>query len=346
MPRTFLISLTMFAAATAAGARDIYVNNIAGDDRQAGHAERPTSTGTGPCRTIARALRGAERGDQVILANTGVPYRESITLEGGRHSGYPSRPFVIRGNGAILDGSWQVPATAWEHARDEIFRFQPHRTAYQQLFLDDIPVERVEVAAGALKLPELEPLTWCLFDRQIHFRPEKDKLPQQYNLAFAGSQTGVTLYKCERVIIEDLIVQGFQLDGINAHEGVFQSQLIRVTARGNGRSGISIGGASRVKLDACVAGNNGAAQIRTEGWSSVELVACDLIDTSAPGLVREGGRVTVNGTKLPDTLRVYPAPQPAASPAAEEGTAEEEAAEDGAAEEGAAEALAPPEPLE
>ncbi len=310
MPRTYLISLVVLAVATVADARDIYVNNVAGDDRHQGHSASPTSAGTGPCRTITRALRAAQRGDQIILADTGVPYRESITLEGGRHSGYPSRPFVIRGNGAILDGSWQVPPTAWEHARGEIFRFQPHRMAFQQLFLDDVPVARVRVPAGGHKLPELEPLTWCLFERQIYFRPEKDKLPAQYHLTFAGYQTGVTLYKCERVIIEDLIVQGFQLDGINAHEGVFQTQLLRVTARGNGRSGISIGGASRVKLDACVAGNNGAAQVRTEGFSHAELVGCDLIANTAPGLVREGGRVTIDGQALPASVRIFPPPAP------------------------------------
>jgi hypothetical protein len=257
------------------------------------------------------------RGDQIVLANTGVPYRESITLEGGRHSGYPSRPFVIRGNGAILDGSWQVPVAAWEHFRADIFRFQPHRTAYQQLFLDAVPVPRVKLAPDANNVADLEPLTWCLFNRQIYFRPEKDKLPPYYNLSCAGWQTGITLYKCERVLIENLIVQGFQLDGINAHEGVFHSQLIGVTARGNGRSGISIGGASRVKLDTCVVGNNGAAQVRTEGWSTTELVDCDLIDNTAPGLVRDAGRVTINGVKLPETVRIYPEPSDEEAPAEE-----------------------------
>jgi hypothetical protein len=307
MPRVFFILFTLLAAATV-DARDIYVNNVAGDDRHQGDSERSTSSGSGPCRTITRALRAAERGDQIILANTGVPYREAINIEGGRNSGYPSRPFLIRGNGAILDGSWRVPSSAWRHVKDDIFRFQPPRTAFQQLFVDDMPVEKVAVDAATHQLPELQPLNWCLFDRHIYFRPEEDKLPQFYNLTFAGLQTGVTLYKCERVIIEDLIVQGFQLDGINAHDGVFDSQLLRVTSRGNGRSGVSIGGASRVKLDSCVMGNNGAAQIRTEGWSAAELVDVELIDSTAPGVVRDGGRVTVNGVKLPDSVRIYPEP--------------------------------------
>lgn len=306
MPRSLVIIFATLAAVSDVGARDIYVNNVAGDDRHPGTMERASGLGHGPCRTIARALRAAERGDQIVLANTGVPYRESITLEGGRHSGYPSRPFAIRGNGAILDGSWPVRDNAWEHYRDDVFRFRPPRMAYQQMFLDAVPIERLKVSSTGGEIPELQPLTWCLFDRQIYFRTEKDKLPQLYDLAHAGYQTGITLYKCEGIIIDDLIVQGFQLDGLNAHEGVFKMQLIRVTARGNGRSGISVGGASRVKLDACVVGNNGAAQVRTEGWSSTELVDCDLIDNTAPALIREGGRVTVNGVKLPESVRILP----------------------------------------
>jgi hypothetical protein len=302
----------LLAAATTACARDIYVNNVAGDDRNGGHAEKSTVAGGGPCRTITRALRAAERGDQIVLANTGVPYRETITLEGGRHSGYPSRPFVIRGNGAVLDGSWPVPDAAWEHSHKDVFRFRPHRTAFQQLFIDDRPVERVAVSEGAIEVPELEPLTWCLVDRQIYFRPEKDQLPQHYRLTCAGWQTGITLYKCERVIVENLIVQGFQLDGINAHDGVFQSELLNVIARGNGRSGVSIGGASRVKLHGCVLGNNGTAQLRTEGWSTTDLDQCELIDNTAPGLVRDGGRVTVDGKELPRDVQVYPEPAPEA----------------------------------
>ena len=100
MPRSLVIIVATLAAVSDVGARDIYVNNVAGDDRHPGTMERASGLGHGPCRTIARALRAAERGDQIVLANTGVPYRESITLEGGRHSGYPSRPFAIRGNGA------------------------------------------------------------------------------------------------------------------------------------------------------------------------------------------------------------------------------------------------------
>ena len=40
--------------------------------------------------------------DIISLADTGVPYYESISLVGTRHSGTGERPFMILGNGATL----------------------------------------------------------------------------------------------------------------------------------------------------------------------------------------------------------------------------------------------------
>ena len=101
------------------------------------------------------------------------------------------------------------------------------------------------------------------------------------------------MYEVRHVIINDLVVQGFQLDGVNAHDSAFDVSLNGLTCRGNGRSGISIGGASRVTLEACLVGNNGAAQVRTEGQSHTRIVNCNLLDNTAPALQRDGGKVTV-----------------------------------------------------
>ena len=87
-----------------ATARDIFVDNVAGDDRATGHQLRPSPDATGPIRTISKALHRAQSGDTIVLANTPRPYRESISLVGSCHSGTAQEPFTIRGNGAVLDG--------------------------------------------------------------------------------------------------------------------------------------------------------------------------------------------------------------------------------------------------
>jgi hypothetical protein len=93
------------------------------------------------------------------------------------------------------------------------------------------------------------------------------------------------------VRIRDLIVQGFQRDGINAHDGAYQVAIRNVTCRGNGRSGISVGGASQVEIDGCLIAANGSAQVRTEGFSHTRITRSQLPDKTAPALLRLGGKV-------------------------------------------------------
>ena len=105
------------ALATPSVAATIYVNNAAGNDRYDGQSEQQSGERLGPVRTIQRALRLATASDRIVLANTGVPYRESITLFGRRNSGLEDFPFIINGNGAILEGAdpvrpYVLPETA------------------------------------------------------------------------------------------------------------------------------------------------------------------------------------------------------------------------------------------
>ena len=109
------------------------MDNIGGDDRQNGAAPDARAQGAGPCRSIARALREARKGDRIIIANTGEPYRESIALSGARHSGQEGLPFRLIGNGATLEGAGAVPQDGWEYIKDNIFRFRPQRMSYQLL---------------------------------------------------------------------------------------------------------------------------------------------------------------------------------------------------------------------
>src|SRR5262245_47264223 len=106
----FLVVFT----ASSASARDLYVDNAAGDDRANGLERNPSLEG-GPVRTISRALELAQPGDLVHLVPNAEPYRETVSLSGGDHSGFGVRPFTIVGNGAVLDGSKPVPYSDWEN---------------------------------------------------------------------------------------------------------------------------------------------------------------------------------------------------------------------------------------
>ena len=281
-----------------AAGREIYVNNLAGDDTFTGDQPRTTVDRGGPVRSITKALRLADRGDRIVVANTGEPYRESISLVGSRHSGFSFKPLVIEGNGAILDGSAPVPASSWENYQGPVFRFRPARLEHQQLFLDDRPATQVVVSHLAGGPPELEPLEWCLSGGHIYFCVEWTRLPEDYALTYTGQQVGITLFHVEHVVIVDLTVQGFQLDGINAHNSARQIAIDGVTCRGNGRAGIVVGGASLVDIGNSLIGDNGQAQLLTQKWSQTHVHDSELLPNTAPAVVNRGGRVYIDGQPL------------------------------------------------
>lgn len=287
------IWLVSFAAAPAS-ARTLYVNNVAGDDLHDGLQESTTAFG-GPLRSLRRALEIVLPGDRIVLAKTGEPYRESISLSTAMQCGNEFTPLVIDGQGAVLDGTAPVPDNVWESFRGPVFRFRPAKSSYQQLFLDDKPAVQRKLEPRARKLPELEPLEWFRRDAFIYFRVEPDKLPEQYPLYYSGLQTGITLYHVHDIVIMDLIVQGFRLDGINVNDAVRNCELVNVTCRGNGRSGVTIAGSSHARLQGCVIGDNGDSQLRTEGVSVAKLTECQLLDNTAPAVVWRGGKLEIDG---------------------------------------------------
>ena len=285
------LCLTLFLAPTTQ-AKDLFVNNVGGSDNRDGQAPTGNGSKSGPVRTITRAIQLAGKGDTIHVAKTAEPYRESFSLQGGKNSGFIGRSFMIVGEGVVLDGRTEVPKDDWELFGDNIYS-TPAPSPYSILYLDNKPAERVSSAAGSIEMPELAENQWCLFNRRIYFRINETKLPREYDLTYNMRRVGITLVNCRNVTVQGFIIQGFQLDGINAHDNVFGATLLGITARGNGRSGISVGGASRVTIEACLVGNNGKAQVRTEGFSETKLKNNDLIDDDpeAPAVVSEGGRI-------------------------------------------------------
>ena len=211
--------------ASVVSAGDIYVDNQVGDDLYNGGSADLVGESAGPFRTIDRALRSAEKADRIIIANTGKPYRESITLQGGRNSGLPGAQFELIGNGAVLDGSATVPATAWSHYQGNVFRFEPPRTELPAI-VPWMENPRLVEHARNRRNHRPQPTEWCHFDRCIYFCVDADRLPQSYALAYARLPVGITLYEVKMVVVRDLVIQGFQLDGVNAHDGVFGRNLV------------------------------------------------------------------------------------------------------------------------
>lgn len=272
-------------------ARDIFVDNSLGDDRQRGGSAESGIGMDGPCRSIARALFLARAGDRIILAKTTEPYRESLTLQGGRHSGIGTHPFRLLGNGATLDGRQPIRPAAWKSFRRDIYCFQPARQSLGMLYVEDRPAYPRRRPCAETTPFNLAGGEGCLFGGWYYFRAEPGRMPSQYELSAPALSVGLTLYDVRDVVIEDLVIQGFQQDGVCAADGTTRTRFVGLTTRGNGRSGIAVTGASRVDIEACLSGNNGVAQVWLEGETTVRIQNCTLPDGSAPAIVRDGGRL-------------------------------------------------------
>jgi hypothetical protein len=102
---------------------------------------------------------------------------------------------------------------------------------------------------------------------------------------------GVTFYQVRGAVVADLTVQGFQLDGVNAHDRVDDCGLLNVTCRGNGRAGVAVAGTSTLELQNCTLGDNGYCQLFTSGIGVAVLRDTRLLTKTAPDIISQGGEV-------------------------------------------------------
>lgn len=292
----FSLFLATVGVAGPVRSADILVDNVRGDDGRDGGSKRLGERPTGPVRTIRRALELALAGDRILLTKNDEPYHESVTLQGGRHSGIPLVPFEIDGQGAVLDGTAEAPPEIWSYVARDIFRFDPLIRSHGVLFVDGrLPAGPGRAGGRRTTRPEalaLEPGQAALAEGQVWFRTQDGRLPGSYDLRWSVHTVGITLYEVRSVVIRNLTVQGFAMDGINLHDGATQIRLEGVALQGNGRSGLHVGGASRATLASSLVEYNLQSQIHLEGAARLHLQANNLSEQTAPALQVDGGQVT------------------------------------------------------
>ncbi len=285
----FLVTLSLVVLALPAAVRDVYVNNATGDDRLDGTEPQRGDGYVGPVKTIDRALKLAEKSSRIVLAKTDQPYRESISLSGRNHVGDRERPFIIEGNGAVLDGTRLIPQRAWEHYSGYVYRYRPYWLGQQVLFIDNEPITRRAGGVPRKGLPTLADREWEAAAEWVYFRVEKGRVPEDYAVSHAVLPVGITLYHVHDVVIENLTVQGFRLDGVNFNDGADNCGLSKVTCRRNGRAGIFVGGASEgVVVQACELAENADAQLLLRGYSYTVVRDSKLVESpGAPAIKQE-----------------------------------------------------------
>ena len=271
-----VVAISLGSMVSPCVARDIYVDNRTGNNRQNGALPKRIEGDIGPVRTIARALQLANSGDTIVLAQNERPYRESIQLIGRRHSGAGDVPFRIIGNGAVLSGAEPVPMSAWRGAENDLWTFTPWRKGTYQLRMDGKPLPRFPLTANHGDLKEIPIGQWTVDRGKIYYRGEPLADVPGQSFDFAARGVGITLRDVHDVSIENLTVECFRIDGVNASGSTDNCVLQDVISRHHGRSGVYLMGTADVFLRNCTLRDSAQGQLTISQFGLADVVDCDL----------------------------------------------------------------------
>ncbi len=250
-------------ASSAARAANIYVDNRLGNDAFNGSVAIPQGALTGPVRTIGRGIALADRGDHIVIAKGSLPYFESISLSGPRSSGYPTVPFTIEGNGAILCGLRRVPAGGWERVSDDVWKLSLTKGTFIQLFREREQLQQLTIEQPLSlteRVDQLEPGQYLLNGQRVYYRQQAATEPARERFDFAADSVGVTLHNVRHIEIKDLTIFGFRVDGIHAQNLCDDVRLTNIQLHANGRSGLAATGSTTVTNSNVTFAENGVTE--------------------------------------------------------------------------------------
>ncbi len=297
---TLAFALLVLAIAQLSRAQVIYVNNVVGDDRNDGRSSEPTGPGVGPVATLERAFQLARAGETIQLVKTDQPYTGSMVVGTPGRGGIEGHPVVLEGNGVQLRGFAPVPPSVWQYLGHSTYRMQPYRKGYYLLLVDGKPVERVPYrrAQAGSDRPALDPLQWTVRDGHVYLRIPPGSYIDQLLIEIPGSDIGLSLYSVKHLIIRNLTITGYRLDGLHVHGQSHDVVLENVTARLNGRAGIAVGGTARVTARGCQTEANLVADVYAYGSCRLELRDSRLLGGGSYLVWARGGHVGLNSVTL------------------------------------------------
>jgi hypothetical protein len=231
MKRTLTLLLCIVGG--MATAETWHVNNQQGDDANDGGAPGRSF------KTIARAIKSVKLSDTLVLANTGEPYREPISLIRG--GGTPAKPFTIEGNGAVISGLRVIPSGDWKRRADGVYEISgPRPYGFPTLLIDGR-----QSAAGNSE--DLQPGQWAWPRKPdskreglLRFHPAAGKTPADYRLEATLGVSGLQVNSSSYLVVRNLICEFHANDGFNIHGECRGIVAENIEGRFNGDDGFSI----------------------------------------------------------------------------------------------------------
>jgi hypothetical protein len=277
--QTYYLLVVAFTLAgySSAQAKTLYVNNRLGSDQFDGVVESSVSAESGPVKTINRALALATFSDTIIVAKTAVPYYETLTIIGLKHSGTIRFPFTIISQGAIVSGAKPIPRSGWKKVGVDLWKVSPYRKGTYQLTRNGKALSelRRKPKESWYKVPKLAENQWCHWHGAVYFKSERFVEPGDENFALAQASTGATILKVDHVKIRGLIFQHFRVDGVQVHNAATNVTLDNVGTYENGRAGLTVSGTSKVLLRGCSVRRNRDHSILLKGFGVLAVEESD-----------------------------------------------------------------------
>ncbi|WP_373652649.1 right-handed parallel beta-helix repeat-containing protein [Schlesneria sp. DSM 10557] len=261
MSARYLFLMGFLVVTSSVTASEIYVNNVVGRDSDDGVTPTGREGNAGPVQSLKRAIQLARFGDIIILANTGTPYYDSISLTGSRNSGTAYTPFMIQGNGSTISGLRRLPPGSWRRESRSLWKVTLTRKGFYRLLRDGKPLPESIPESGLDPRPHLQPGHWAAWQGSLYFRQDRPELPEDELFTYAADQTGISLHQVSNVVISDVKIEHFRFDGIHAQGLCDGIKLDNVVAVENGRAGVVSSGASRIEIFGGQIRRNGRHQL-------------------------------------------------------------------------------------
>lgn len=277
----------------------IHVDNVKGNDKNDGSAERPVAS-------IERGIALLKTSGRLEVApNGGKPYMRPYPGANGapldvKVGGSPEKPLVLNGNGAVLSGLAAVPADRWKKVSDRIYTlpFWPMSNLYKNDMKQDYWLPALKIwfingksAPNMLSRNEMEKhpgsFWWSRKERVVYFHlPDKRKL-EELKIELPANN-GFYTHKDHTVIQNFSFIQSWNdgFDTASTPRGTVYRDCIAVDNCGQGFS--CHGSSSALYID-CIAIRNGSAGACNVHNSSATYLRCLFFDN-----VFEAGVFTAN----------------------------------------------------
>lgn len=246
-------------------ARDIYVNNLNGNDNNAGDSE------TTALLTITKAQTMLIAGDSIHLANTGSVYRETFGFS--KLIGNASSYISVNGHGATVSGSDKIVDSEWQMITPGLYK---NNTIYDKykfnkeiiwrfFFVFDGKMNRMGTCMKGKSIPLKAPSdllekewTFVAPEKAFYIKIDPTKKLADYNIEIPVRPNGVSIHNAtDYLIVKNLVTTHVYNDGFSLSGEGRNILLENIQSIDCGDDGISAHGNSGATIKGFYSSGNG-----------------------------------------------------------------------------------------